>query len=135
MTRHKVNTLLSLTFFMTVNCRAAEQAVGKASSDTVLSPKKTTNIISELSVPFFPTISDEAAHLVQATGVPGFRNEFGPGEDRVGFNVPQHRRGRHHPASLIPPHDPRYIKTEAHPLQFLHPIKQAVHQHSTHERE
>src|SRR4030095_12806153 len=31
MARHKINALLSLAFFMTVNCRAAKQSVGKVS--------------------------------------------------------------------------------------------------------
>src|SRR5207247_6455071 len=40
MTRHKVHTLLSLAFFMPVNCRAPKQTVSKAPHSSFFPTKK-----------------------------------------------------------------------------------------------
>src|SRR5207237_4798491 len=63
MTRHIVNTLLDLAFFMTVNCGAAEQAVSKPSHRSLFPTKKAPHVVSEPSVPLLPTIADEVAYL------------------------------------------------------------------------
>src|SRR5215475_10296839 len=65
MTRDKINTLLSLAFFVTVNCRATNQAVGKPSHRSVFATKKASHVISEPSVPFLPTVPDETSYLVK----------------------------------------------------------------------
>src|SRR4029077_2815945 len=96
MTRHIVNTLLNLAFFMTVNCGATEQAVSKPSHRSLFPTKKAPHVVSEPSVPLLPTVPDEVADLVEPGGVPGLGNELAAGERRVGFNVPQYRRMRHH---------------------------------------
>src|SRR5712692_1777516 len=96
MTRHIVNTLLNLAFFMTVNCGATEQAVSKPSHGPLLPTKKAPHIVSEPSVPLLPTVPDKAAHFVKAGCVPCLGDELGPGERRLRFNVPQYRRMRHH---------------------------------------
>src|SRR6266403_2865120 len=96
MTRHIVNTLLNLAFFMTVNCGATEQAVSKPSDRAVLPAEKAPHIVSEPPVPLFPTVADEVAYLVEAGRVPRLGDELGSGEGRVRFNVPQYRRMRHH---------------------------------------
>src|SRR5437867_5209887 len=96
MTRHIVNTLLDLAFFMTVNCGAAEQAVSKPSYRSLFPTKKAPHVVSEPSVPLLPTIADEAAYLVKTGCVPCLGDELGSGERRVRFNVPQYRRMRHH---------------------------------------
>src|SRR4030095_6888052 len=63
MARHKINALLSLAFFMTVNCRAAKQSVGKVSDRMVFPAKKTANIISKPPIPLSPAISNKAANF------------------------------------------------------------------------
>src|SRR4029077_8075475 len=88
MTRLKVNTLLSLPFLMTVNCRATNQTVGKPCHRSFFATKKAPHVIPEASIPFLPTISDKATYLVEPSRVPGFCDEFGTGKFRVGFNIP-----------------------------------------------
>src|SRR4029434_8558573 len=91
MTRHEVDTLLDLALFMTVNCRAAEQAVRKTSHRSLFPTKKAPHVVSEFSVPLLPTVADEPADFVEAGRVPGLGNELGPSDRRVRFNVPQYR--------------------------------------------
>src|SRR6266481_3705685 len=91
MTRHIVNTLLNLAFFMTVNCGATEQAVSKPSHRSLFPTKKAPHVVSEPSVPLLPTVPDEAAYFVEAGRIPGLGNQLGPSERRVRFNVPQYR--------------------------------------------
>src|SRR5437867_5366120 len=111
MTRHIVNALLNLAFFMTVNCGATEQAVSKPSDRSLFPTKKAPHIVSEPSVPLLPTVADEAAYFVKAGRVPRLGDKLGPGERRVRFNVPQYRRMRHHLARLIAPKDRRQIES------------------------
>src|SRR5919106_4235882 len=115
MTRHIVNALLSLAFFMTVNCGTAQQAVSKASNKAVFATEKTPNIVSEPPIPLLPTIADEAAYLVKAGRIPRLRDELGAGEHRIRFNVPQYRRVRGQFASLIARGDRRPIQLETVP--------------------
>src|ERR1700739_782664 len=91
MTRHIVNTLLNLAFFMTVNRRATEQAIGKPSHRSLFPTEKTPHVVAEPPVPLFPTVADEAADFVKAGRIPGLGNELGPSQRRVRFNVPQYR--------------------------------------------
>src|SRR4029077_5571093 len=92
MTRHKVNTLLSLPFLMTVNCRATNQTVGKPCHRSFFATIKATRVIPEAPIPFLPTISDKATYLIEPSRVPGLCYEFGSGKFRVRFNVPQYGR-------------------------------------------
>src|SRR5215831_12653104 len=91
MARHKVYTLLSLAFFMTVNCRATNQTVGKPSNRSFFATKKAPHVIPEVSVPFLPTVSDKAAYLIKSSRVPSLCDEFGSRKLWVRFNVPQNR--------------------------------------------
>ena len=77
-TRHEIDALLSLAFLMTVNCRATEQAVGKASHRILFAAKKAPNIVSKPPVPLLPTVADEAADLVEAGRIPGLGDELRP---------------------------------------------------------
>ena len=92
MARYKINALLSLAFFMTVNCRATKQPVSKVLDRILFAAKKTPNIVSKPSVPLLPTISNEAAYLIEPSRVPSLGDELGPCELGVGFNVPQYGR-------------------------------------------
>src|SRR5215510_5168203 len=94
-TCHEVHALIGLAFFVTVDLWAAEQSVGKIDYCSVVPTKKAADIIAEPSVPLPPTVADEAAHLVQASRIPGFSNELGAGEHRVRLDIPQYRRPRH----------------------------------------
>ena len=58
----------------------------------VLSSKETPYVVAETAVPFLPGITGEAAHLIEPGGVPRFRNQFGAGQQRIRFDIPEHRR-------------------------------------------
>src|SRR5262249_61929017 len=94
MARNKVNTLLSLAFFMTVNCRTTNQTVGKPSHRSFFATNKTPHVIPEASVPFLPTVPDEAAYLIKPSRIPGLCDEFGSRKVWIRFDVPQYRRIR-----------------------------------------
>src|SRR6478736_7742858 len=92
MTSDEINALLSLAFFMTVNCRATKQPVSKVSDRILFAAKKTPNIVSKPPVPLPPTISDEAAYLIKPGRVPSLGDDLGPCELGVRFNIPQYGR-------------------------------------------
>src|SRR5262249_9246527 len=94
-TCHEVHALIGLTFFVTVDLWTAEQSVGKIGYRSVVSTKKTADIIAEPPVPLPPAVADEAAHLVQTSRIPGFSNELGARERWVRLDIPQYRRHRH----------------------------------------
>ncbi|HJY21182.1 MAG TPA: hypothetical protein VJ278_08320, partial [Chthoniobacterales bacterium] len=66
MASYEINALLSLAFFMAVNCRATKQPVSKVLDRILFAAKKTPNIVSKPPVPLPPTISDEAAYLIKS---------------------------------------------------------------------
>src|SRR4029077_9624329 len=95
MASYEINALLSLAFFMTVNCRASKQPVSKVLDRILFAVKKTPDIVSKPPVPLPPTISDEAADPIKPGRVPGLGDELGSCKLGVGFNVPQYGRIRH----------------------------------------
>src|SRR6202023_1960647 len=70
MTRHEVDALLGLALLVSVERRAADQAIGKALDRALLAAEKAPRIIAEPPVPLPPAIPAEAPHLVQAGRVP-----------------------------------------------------------------
>src|ERR1700745_19902 len=89
---YKINALLSLTFFVTVNCGAAKQSVGQAPHRTLFATEEAADIVAEAAVPLLPTVSDKAAYLIKPGRVPSLGDELGPGKLWIRFNVPQYRR-------------------------------------------
>src|SRR5512132_2667527 len=76
---YKIDALLSLTFFMTVNPRAAKQPVSKVSNRMLFPAKKTPDIISKPPIPLPPAISNKAANFIKTGRIPRFGNELGSG--------------------------------------------------------
>src|SRR6185503_11433253 len=69
-TRHEVDALLGLALLVAVQGRAPEQAVGQPFDRAVLPAKEAADVVAEASVPLFPAVTDEAAHLVEAGRIP-----------------------------------------------------------------
>src|SRR4029453_460408 len=134
MARHKIHALLSLAFFMTINCRAANQTVGKTCHRPFFATKETPHVIPKPSIPFLPTVSDEAAYLIKAGRVPCLRDEFGSRKLRVRFNVPQYGRIRNQLSRLTTPKNRGEVKSEAVDAHFSDPIAEAVQDHSANNR-
>ncbi len=47
-----------------------------------------SDFIPKFAVPFLPEIAYKCPHLVQSSGIPGFRDELDAGQDRIGVNIP-----------------------------------------------
>ncbi len=92
MAGHKINALLRLPFFMTVDFRAADQTVGEMCQRTFFATEEITGIVPKPPIPFLPAISDKRTDLVQPGSIPGFRDEFRPGQEGVRVNVPEDGR-------------------------------------------
>src|SRR5262245_41137930 len=75
-TRDKIDGLLGLALLVTVTLRAAQQAIGNALRETLLTAKEAADVIAKASVPFLPAVSNKAAHLIQPGGVPRFGDEL-----------------------------------------------------------
>src|SRR3954447_13108750 len=91
---------------------AAEQTGGEARHRAVVTFQKAAHVVAESSVPLLPGVADEVAHLVEAGSIPGFGDQLGSGEERVGFDVPEDWRIRHWPAVLVTRHDRRKVEAE-----------------------
>src|SRR4029434_4830671 len=91
-TRHEVDALLGLAFLVPVDLRATEYAVRQAPHHPLVATEEAADIVAEAAVPLLPTVPNEAADLIQTGRIPRLGNEFRAGQDRVGLNIPQHRR-------------------------------------------
>ena len=60
--------------------------------DDVVATQETSNVVAEAAVPFLPCVADEAAHLIEAGGIPRFGNELCSSEHWIRFDIPQNRR-------------------------------------------
>src|SRR5260370_42204349 len=96
MARYKINTLLSLAFFVAINCRATNQTVGKPCHRSFFATKKAPHVIPEASIPFLPTISDKAANLIEPSRIPSLSDQLSSRQLRIRFNVPQYERTWNH---------------------------------------
>src|SRR5262249_45829333 len=92
--RYEVDALFGLAFFVSVNLRTADDSVRYTPDGTRFAAKKAANIIAKSTIPLFPAVSNKAAYLVQASGIPGFCNHLCACERRVRVNVPEYGRVR-----------------------------------------
>src|SRR5262249_35098036 len=100
----------------------------------VISLDKGANIVAELAVPFLPAIAVKTADLIKTCGIPGFGYQLDVGENRVGFDVPEDRRGRHRTALLFPRQDRGEIKAKPVDMHLAYPIAEAVEDQSPNDR-
>jgi hypothetical protein len=64
-TRHEVDARLGLTLLVTVQRRAADQAVGEPLHRAFLTAEAAADVVAETPVPLLPAVSDEGADLVE----------------------------------------------------------------------
>src|SRR6185312_1211105 len=122
MAGHEVTALFHLTLLVSVNLGASEYPVGKACDHPLLATDEASDIVAKSSVPFFPTVADETAHLVKASCIPGFGDELCARESGVRLDVPEHGRRRHGVAGRIARKDRRKIKPEPVNMHLADPI-------------
>ncbi len=73
---HEVDALLRFALLVSIHLRASDHAVGKARQRTLFTAEEAAGIVAEPPVPFFPTVPDEAAHLVEPGRIPRFGNKL-----------------------------------------------------------
>src|SRR5207247_3520824 len=79
---------------------AADQSGGQVLQRAAVTLHEAADVVSELAVPLLPTVADEGADLIQARGVPGFRDQFRTGQAGIRFDVPEDRGILQWPAGL-----------------------------------
>src|SRR4030095_15763083 len=131
MTSYKVDALLNLPPLVTVNLRTADQTVSQARHRTVSATKEVADIVAEPSIPLFPAVPDEAAHLIQTGRIPCLSDQLRAREHGVRFDIPQDRGVRHHVACGIARQNRGKVKSEAVHVHFLDPISETVEDHAT----
>jgi hypothetical protein len=95
MTSDKVNTLFSFTLLVGIDIRASQQAVSDSRNSIALRAEEAAAVIPKSSVPFHPTIANEASDLIETSGIPCFCDELSTSEHRIGLNVPKNWRSSH----------------------------------------
>src|SRR4029077_3306265 len=71
-TGHEVDALFGLALLMSIDFGAANQAIDKTRNRAVFAAKEAAGIVAEPPVPFFPTIPDKAANLIEPGRIPRF---------------------------------------------------------------
>src|SRR5262245_61741694 len=92
--------------------------------------EKATDVMTEASVPFSPTIPDEAAYLVEAGRIPRFGNELRAGEHWIGVDIPQNWRARHQIARFVAVEERGQIEPEAGHTQLFYQVPKTVQYHT-----
>ena len=83
------------------------------------------HVVPEVAVPLGPAApAREAAHLVEAGGVPGLGDELHVGHHRVGRDRLEERRVRKHLAVAAAAEDRRQVEAEAVDVHLGHPVAQ-----------
>ncbi len=134
MTGHKVDALFRFPFLPTVEVRASENPGGQPGNGPVIPFQETPDIVPEFSVPFLPAVPDKAAHLVETGGIPGFGDQLGAGQYRVGLNVPEDRGVFQGMAGFVAGEDGGEIEPEAVHVHLSDPVAEAVEDQTTDDR-
>ena len=92
------------------------------------------DVVTKPAVPFLPTVAEEGADLVEAGGVPRFRDQLDVGEHRVRLDVPEQRRRGHRAAPLVAAQDRGQIEAEAVHVHLGDPVVEAVENQPAHDR-
>src|SRR5262247_432637 len=92
--------------------------------------EKATDVITEASVPFSPTIPDEAAYLVEAGRIPRFGDKLRAGKHWIGVDIPQDWRARHQITRFVAVEDRGQIEPEAVHMHLFDPVPKTVQDHT-----
>src|SRR5579875_884227 len=90
-TGHEVDALFWGSTLSRVDIRASNQSLLQVDHCVSIGLEETPNIITEAAVPIFPAISTEDPYQVEATRIPGLRNQFFAREHRIGIDFPKNR--------------------------------------------
>src|ERR1700746_889357 len=101
MTCYEGHALFRFALFMTIDLVAAKQPVRETPQRAVITAEKSPYVITKVSIPFLPAVSNKAADLVQSGGVPSFSDHLCPSEVWVRFNIQEDRGIRHYVGARI----------------------------------
>src|SRR5207247_9666642 len=88
------------------------------------------DVVTEAAVPFLPRVADEAAHLVEAGGIPRLGHELDAGQRRVRLDVQQHGRVRQHLPRRVAGEDRGEVEAKAVDVHLLDPVTPPVYDHA-----
>ena len=87
----EVDAGLGFALLVAVDVGAADQPLADIASQAGIAFEEVAHVIAEATVPFLPVVTDEAAHLIEAGRIPGFGDQLGSGQHRIGVDVPEDR--------------------------------------------
>src|SRR4030095_5674474 len=108
----EVNTSFLLPFFGPINIWAGNKAVCEFGDGSFVALHKAADVVTKLSVPFLPRVTDEVAHLIKAARVPSLGDQFCSGEHWICLDIPNDGRVVHGTAHLITREDRSQIDTK-----------------------
>src|ERR1700757_2566785 len=79
-TGNEVHALLRFAFLAAIDLMTAKQPVREMSQRAIFTTKETSYVIPKTTVPFLPTVTNKAAHLVKSGSIPRFGNYLCAGE-------------------------------------------------------
>ena len=113
-----------------IQVRRTHHALGRFGRLPVISLQEGTHIVTVAAVPFRPAVPcGETADLVQAAGIPGFRDQLYIRKDRVHGKPLDQGRILHRGTVLISPQNAGEIKTKTVDLIIDRPEMQTFHDH------
>ena len=109
-----------------VEIRASCNARGDLAYHPWITPDKAADIIAVAPVPFGPTITREAADLIEASSIPRLTYDFCLGEHVIQLDMPQDRRVGQGFAISTTGQDRCFIEAEAIHMHLFDPVFQTV---------
>src|SRR4051812_20081883 len=70
----EIDALFRLAILVSIDLRAANEAVGKAAQRAFFRAEERSDIVAETPVPFLPAIADKTADLIKPGGIPRLGN-------------------------------------------------------------
>ena len=132
MTTDEIHTGFSRPIFIAINIRATNQTLGDLGHNARIALEKMTHVITEAAIPFLPVIGHKTAHLIQASRIPGFSNQFCTRQDGIRINIPKNGWQRRWLTMFITGKHGCQIKAESIHMHVLNPVAQTMPNQATH---
>src|SRR5512144_113039 len=126
MTGHEIDALLRLAFFALIDIRASAQPKGHGPGDAIVPFEEGPDVVAKFPVPLVPAVADKRSDLVETAGIPGFRDQFHVGEDRIRLDLPEDRRRCYRAAAFVARQYRGQIEAEAVDMHLAYPMTEAV---------
>src|SRR4030095_1791672 len=128
-TCYEVHACLCFALFVAIDLVPAKQPVRETAQRAMVTAEEAPYVITKVSIPLLPAVSNKTANLVQSGGVPRFSDHLCPSKIWIRFNIPEDRGIRHHAAAGIARENRGEIKTETIHMHLFNPIADAIQDH------